>query len=178
MSRQITCLVVCGTAESLQMASDEAFEAAVAEACKKFGVRDVHVEQRIAVKYLLRRRDVFACFPTGFGKSLIYQIQPSVASSLELRGFPSEPMVVVISPLNSLMRDQVTALQGRGIRAFQVGCSVEDDASIKNGECSIFFGSPELLIGRDEWRLALQESPLKYRVIAVVVDEVHTVIQW
>ena len=111
-------------------------------------------------------------------KSLIYQILPSVASSLELRAFPSEPMVVVISPLNLLMRDQVTALQGRGIRAFQVGCSVEDDASIKNGECSIFFGSPELLIGRDEWRLALQELPLKDRVIAVVVDEVHTVIQW
>ena len=88
---------------------------------------------------------------------------------------PDGPIVIVVSPLRSLMRDQVLSLQGNGTRAFQVGWCVQDDDCIKNGDCSVFFGTSEVLLGTEEWRSSLQTSQLKDRLIAIAVDEVHTV---
>ena len=159
-------------------ATDQALDEALLEACKTFGVPDVHVEQRLAIRCLLQGRDVFASFPTGYGKSLIYQILPLVAKMVSPSVYPDRPIVVVVSPLKSLMRDQVMSLQGKGLRAFQVGWCEQDDDCIKNGDCSVFFGTPEALLGTDEWRSSLQTWPLKDRLIAIAVDEVHTVTQW
>ena len=158
--------------------TDQVLDDAISEACKAFGVTDVHVEQRIAISCLLRGRDVFACFPAGYGKSLVYQILPLVSKLATPAVCPDGPIVIVVSPLRSLMRDQVLSLQGKGTRAFQVGWCVQDDDCIKNGDCSVFFGTPEVLLGTEEWRSSLQTSPLKDRLIAIAVDEVHTVTQW
>ena len=76
------------------------------------------------------------------------------------------------------MRDQVMSLQGKGLSAFQVGWCEQHDDCIKNGDYSVFFGTPEALLGTEKWRSSLQASPLKDRLIAIAVDEVHTVTQW
>ena len=145
-------------------ATDQALDEALLEACKTFGVPDIHVEQRLAIRCLLQGREVFASFPTGYGKSLIYQILPLVATV-----YPDRPIVVVFSPLKSLMSDQVMSLQGKGLRAFQMGWCEQDDDCIKNGDCSVFFGTPEVLLGTDEWRSSLQTWPLKDRLIVIII---------
>ena len=68
----------------------------------------------------LRGNDTFVSLPTGHGKSLIYQICPAVARELASieNQFPSEPVVVVISPLISLIADQISSCERMGINSF------------------------------------------------------------
>ena len=71
--------------------------------------------------------------PTGYGKSVIYQILPAIFDIM-LR--TEKSMVLVISPLNALMQDQITKLKDRGISPCMIqghGVVVEGDASIDSG---------------------------------------------
>lgn len=75
------------------------------------------------------RRDVFGQLPTGYGKSLTFQLLPGVLRSLNAKGyeFPANPLVVIISPLNSIVEDQVKYLRSLGIKAGYVGESKTSD---------------------------------------------------
>ena len=77
-------------------------------------------EQLSAIDAILRGRDTFVSVPTGFGKSLVYQVLPFWADWLTGRvtriSTSSKPVVMVVSPLLSLMHDQVVTL-GRRCRA-------------------------------------------------------------
>ena len=130
--------------------SDEAISSAVEQSCSQFGVESLKLLQRLALCQLVRGDDVLACFPTGYGKSLIFHMLPSVCSALRASGcsfFPANPIVVVAAPLLSLMRDQVASLTQRGVSAAMIGASKPSDAEIRAGGVSIVFGSPEVLIG-------------------------------
>ncbi|CAH3169313.1 unnamed protein product, partial [Porites lobata] len=63
---------------------------------------------KFIVEKIVGRRDVFEQLPTGYGKSLTFQLLPGVLKSLNAKGydFPSTPLVVVISPLMSIIEDQ------------------------------------------------------------------------
>ena len=76
-------------------------------------------EQRSVVQAFLDGHDVLVCLPAGSGKSLCYWILPGVFD--RLRGLDSYSIVVVVSPLKALMREQVEALKGRGSRTVCVG---------------------------------------------------------
>ena len=77
-------------------------------------------KQREALKYLFEGNDVFVWFPTGYGKSICYQLLPFL---LDMKfGRTEAPaversVVLVVSPLVSLMVDQVSSLQSRGVPA-------------------------------------------------------------
>ena len=86
--------------------------------------------------------------------------------------------MLVVTPLKSLMRDQVAILKRKRIAAVFVGESDSSDAAVKVGKFSYVYGSPEVLVGSREWRCALQANELRERLVAVVVDEAHTVVQW
>ena len=92
--------------------------------------------------------------------------------------FPINPIVVVAAPLLSLMRDQVASLTEHGVSAAMIGGGKTSDEKIKAGRVSVVFGSPEMLIGSSRWRMTIQESAFQTSVVAVVADEVHTVVQW
>ena len=94
------------------------------------------------------------------------------------RAFAIDPIVLVVAPLLSLMKDQVAYLTECGVRACMIGASQATDKEIKAGKFEIVFGSPEILVGQKSWRLALQEGVFRDRVVAIVADEVHTVVQW
>ena len=123
----------------------------------------------MAAEYILAGRDVFVSFPTGFGKSAIYQV--CHLSSLTIRAvmkflrsegayhFPENPVVVIASPLKALM-DQVTILRKKGLTAAVVEESPETDSRVKKGLCSLVYGSPEALVGSKKWLGALQMSHL------------------
>ena len=95
---------------SVKMAEDvEGFESAVRKACQVFGVEKRFSQQFQALKTFVSGTDVFLNLPTGFGKSLVFQMAPLVQAELS-RGhdrFAANPVILIISPLVSLMEDQL-----------------------------------------------------------------------
>ena len=98
--------------------------------------------QSKALFLVLNSEDTFVSLPTGHGKSLIYQLAPSVSKHL---GLLSEvPIVLVISPLNALIDDQIASVTKQGITSCKLDASsLEDTVSLAGHE--ILFTSPEVL---------------------------------
>ena len=124
----------------------------------------------------LSGNDTFVSLPTGHGKSLIYQICPMIAkelASVENR-FPSDPMLVVISPLNSLIADQINSCERMGLKACKV--ELETTATLQKGcDRQLLYASPEIFENEDARKLLQMYCD---RIIGVVVDESHCIVQW
>ena len=125
--------------------------------------------QEEIITSILSGRDVIAILPTGGGKSLCYQL-PAVMS---------EKLTVVVSPLIALMKDQVDALEVRGIRATYINASLDRDEAAKSlsdvsdGAVRILYIAPERFASADFRRLF--EA---WDVGLFAVDEAHCVSQW
>ena len=162
--------------------SDDAMTIAIDQSCPQFDIASVKPLQRLALSQLVRGDDVLACLPTGLGKSLIFHLPPNVCNVLRTvdysRAFAIDPIVLVVASLLSLMKDQVAYLTECGVRASMIDASQATDKKIMAGKFEIVFGSREILVGQKTWRLALQEGVFRDRGLAIVVDEVHTVVQW
>lgn len=134
-----------------------------------FGYDSFREGQEELIDSLLAGQDVFGIMPTGAGKSLCYQIP-----ALMFRG-----ITLVISPLISLMKDQVAALNQAGVYAAYLNSSLTQGQYFKaldfakRGKYKIIYVAPERL---------LTDSFLDFAVHAdisfVSVDEVHCVSQW
>ncbi|WP_437947276.1 ATP-dependent DNA helicase RecQ [Sorangium sp. So ce296] len=136
----------------------------------RFGIASFRPWQREAIDALLGGAGrVLVVAPTGGGKSLCYQL-PAVA----LPG-----TTLVLSPLISLMEDQVRALEVRGIPATFVASSLPREengrrlAALRRGEYKLVYAAPERL-AFDGFLEALAES----RLSLVAVDEAHCIVQW
>ena len=136
---------------------------------EKFGFQDFLPGQREAIGALLDGEDVFALWPTGGGKSLIYQF-PAVARP---------GLTVVVSPLIALMRDQAQKLQKLGLAAAALHADLEAKAyakicdDLERRRLSLLYLSPERLA--DPAALSLLRDA-DVRLLAV--DEAHCVSQW
>ena len=134
-----------------------------------FGYDSFREGQEELIDCLLAGQDVFGIMPTGAGKSLCYQIPALMFSGITL----------VISPLISLMKDQVAALNQAGVYAAYLNSSLTQGQYFKaldfarRGKYKIIYVAPERL---------LTESFLDFAVHADIsflsVDEVHCVSQW
>ncbi len=88
--------------------------------CEVHGIDFLKDVQEFCLRYLVEsKRDILTCFPTGFGKSIIFQAWPTLCQHLE--GFPADPILLVVCPLISLMEDQVKCLTEKGISAAYAG---------------------------------------------------------
>jgi ATP-dependent DNA helicase RecQ len=134
-----------------------------------FGIEHLRDGQQRVIDSVLDGKDTLAIMPTGSGKSLCYQIPARIL----------EGMSVVVSPLISLMKDQLEKLGELGIRAVQVNSSLSAEeerealAAIAESRCEIVFCTPE--------RLTTPEfvDVLKgVKLALVVVDEAHCISQW
>lgn len=97
----------------------DTMEHAFAKVCEIFGIESLNKHQENAIKYVVKeKKDVFVNLLTGFLKSLIYQVLPLVYSCLQ--STVEKNIVVVISPLTSLMKDQVLRLISFGITAISL----------------------------------------------------------
>jgi len=135
---------------------------------EKFGYSSFRPGQEEVIEAILAGTDALAVMPTGAGKSLCYQIP-----ALMLDG-----MTIVISPLISLMKDQVSALKEAGCGAAFLNSSLSGSEyydtmeEITNGMIKLLYIAPERLQRADMSELAMDNVPL------VVVDEAHCVSQW
>ena len=134
-----------------------------------FGYRSFRRGQEDVVDSLLSGRDALAIMPTGAGKSLCYQVP-----ALMLDG-----VTLVVSPLISLMKDQVNALTAQGVRAAYLNSSLSDvqfDKALRNmanGIYKIVYVAPERLKSSRFIRAAKS-----IRIPLIAVDEAHCVSQW
>ena len=130
-------------------------------------------EQETALAEFLDGKDVLAVLPTGFGKSLIYQLAPLVTKKI----YPSiSPIFIVISPLVELMNDQIKEASKLGITAMRL--DVHSDKDILEGRCQLVFGSPETWLLNEKWRTMLANPVYRQNLKGIVVDEVHVAYKW
>ncbi len=135
----------------------------------RFGIRTLRPEQVEALKAVFAGRDTMAVLPTGYGKSLIYQV-PAVLS---------DRPTLVISPLIALMQDQQRGLQARRIPVVRLDSTLrvaerrENLARICKGGPLVVLTTPETLESKDA-RPALLEA----RPRLLCVDEAHCISEW
>ncbi|XP_057292020.1 ATP-dependent DNA helicase RecQ-like [Hydractinia symbiolongicarpus] len=154
-------------------------------------------KQAICLEALLKGNDVVAVLPTGFGKSIIFHL---LADLFPVKN--EKNIVLVISPLTSIINDQVKYLNGIGFSAavlnleqrkfeadeslFGSNDAVEDDhdgtnitidCGIKNGDIKILFAHPESFLS-DQGRSILKSKIYQQNVVACVADEAHCVEMW
>ncbi|WP_424360646.1 RecQ family ATP-dependent DNA helicase [Methylocystis parvus] len=134
-----------------------------------FGFSDFLPGQREVIEAVLAGRDALAVMPTGSGKSLLYQLPAAAAPGL----------VVVASPLIALMRDQLRALEDKGLPAVALH-SGQDDAealaayeAVSSGRARLLYAAPERLATE-----GTQNLLRKNRVSLFAVDEAHCVSHW
>ena len=144
-------------------------------------------EQLEAIRHIYDGKDVFLWLPTGFGKSICYETLPFVFDyKLErVSGTTSSSVVLVVSPLVSLMADQVSSLRKRGVKAAILGghAGVAKELQVtvndlRSCDFSLLFSSPEAIAVAENWRQKLLTPPLSSRVVAIAVDEAHCVSKW
>ena len=154
----------------------EAINDAVTVAGQQPGFSQLREKQRLAVVNFMLGNDVFVSLPTGSGKSLCYWVLPK---AFDIVNKSSGSLVIVISPLIALMKDQVQVLTEKGINAiYSGGAEEEETETIKCGEYQIIFFSPESLLCNLEWRDMLQSPIYQEKLVAFVVDEAHCVKKW
>ena len=136
---------------------------------KVFGFREFRPDQERIVRAILEKRDVFAVMPTGGGKSLCYQLPAAL--------LPGTCMV--ISPLISLMKDQVDGARANGIHAAYLNSSLssEEQALVVRDLLSNSFDL--LYVAPERFTLDhFQEMLGQVNISMAVIDEAHCISEW
>ena len=134
-----------------------------------WGYSSFRAGQEEIINHLLQKKSVLAIMPTGGGKSICFQI-PALLF---------ENQTVVVSPLVSLMNDQVVALKDVGVKAERVHSDMPDVDRVKawedfkKGDTKILYISPESLM---QHSILSELKPL--RISMFVIDEAHCISKW
>ncbi len=134
-----------------------------------FGFSTFLPGQAEVVEAVLAGRDTLAVMPTGSGKSLLYQLPAAAGPGL----------VVVASPLIALMRDQLRALEGKGLPAVALHSAQDDEEAmaafeaVSSGRARLLYVAPERLT-----QPGMQSLLRNNRIRLFAVDEAHCVSHW
>ena len=134
-----------------------------------FGYDAFRPLQETCIQSVLDKKDTVLIMPTGGGKSLCYQIPALILPGL----------TVVISPLISLMKDQVSQLKSLGVEAEVLNSSLTPEeydtnqARVRSGKTKLLFCAPETLFKED-----ILEMLGSCRVDCVTIDEAHCISEW
>jgi ATP-dependent DNA helicase RecQ len=156
------------TGERVRALADGGGDAALAALQELFGYPTFRAGQGEIIQAVLAGRDCLGVMPTGAGKSVTYQIPARLQGGVTL----------VVSPLISLMKDQVDAMTEVGIRATFLNSSLDPqerarrEARLRSGEFELLYAAPEGIdasVGR-----VLESLDLKL----IAVDEAHCISEW
>ncbi len=134
-----------------------------------FGLPDFRPHQREIIEHVVSGGDAFVLMPTGGGKSLCYQ----------LPALHRDGLCIVVSPLISLMKDQVDALLANGVRAAMYNSTLPAAearsvlARLHHGELDLLYVAPERMM-----RPGFLHSLEALQVALIAIDEAHCVSQW
>ncbi len=134
-----------------------------------FGYESFRQGQDSLIQAILQGRDVLGIMPTGAGKSICYQVPALMLSGL----------CIVISPLISLMQDQVEQLVSNGVPAVYLNSSLSEEelrqtlGKIYRGEVKLLYTAPERLDTP-----SMQQIGEQIPISMLMVDEAHCVSQW
>ena len=151
------------------MSSPAGLASATTALCRHFGYERFRPAQRRVLASVLAGRHVLAVLPTGGGKSICFQIPALIRPGL----------TIVISPLISLMQDQVEAARRRGLPAAFVNSSLDPGTqsevleSVRSGATRLLYAAPERLP-----RLARELGEAGVRPAMLAVDEAHCISEW
>ena len=155
-------------------------------------------KQVLCLEAVYLGKDLLAILPTGYGKSLIFHLLPSLSeknrrSSSLPQQVPSPVVVLVMSPLNSLMSDQLRRINSVRNRADVLSLSKLkdqagehavldktniDDSRLKSAGYDFIFTHPEACLSTKQGVALFQSDAYKRAVLAVVVDEAHCILEW
>lgn len=136
---------------------------------KYYGYRSFRKGQEDIINSIINGKDVLAVMPTGGGKSICYQVP----------AFCMDGITIVISPLISLMKDQVDTLKAMGVKASFINSSLSPKKynevleNINNDEIKIIYVAPERLDNIEFINLMKQKN-----VAQIAIDEAHCISQW
>ena len=152
---------------------------------RRFGHENFRSTQRTIIDRTLSGGDSLVIMPTGGGKSICFQI-PALVFAQEfskktsrLRDSERPPLTLVLSPLIALMKDQVDALQAKGIEATFVNSSLDRDernrryTQIAEGLYSLLYVTPERF-RKEDFVTVLRKREVKL----LAVDEAHCISEW
>lgn len=149
---------------------------------ERFHLRGFRPNQLEAINATLSGKDTFVLMPTGGGKSLCYQL-PSIIRSGKTKG-----VTVVISPLLSLMHDQVEHLKKLKIQAFLINSEVtREERMLVMGSLremhvekfiQLLYITPEMISKSQMMINALRELYQRKKLARIVIDEAHCVSEW
>ncbi|GKT98734.1 bloom syndrome protein [Fusarium langsethiae] len=148
----------------------------------RFRMKGFRCNQLEAINATLGGKDAFVLMPTGGGKSLCYQL-PAVVKTGKTRG-----VTIVVSPLLSLMQDQVDHMKALGIQAvaFNGECSAEYKRQVMSAFnerspehfLELLYVTPEMVSKNVNFNNGLQTLHRKGKFARLVIDEAHCVSQW
>ena len=136
---------------------------------KYWGYTKFRLRQEEIINQIILKKDTLALLPTGGGKSLCYQIYSIINPGI----------CIVISPLISLMNDQVSFLKSKGIKSLFISSSISNidlDRSLNNclfGNVKLLYLSPEMIQNK-----VVLDKIKKMNVNLLVVDEAHCISEW
>ena len=139
---------------------------------KHFQLQEFKSWQLEIIKAVLERRNAFVLQPTGSGKSLCFQFPPLL----------TKRATIVLTPTLSLISDQCSALQVKGIQATYLGSTQKDkdvEERICNGEYDIIYTTPEKFFGKSlHMSEFFSELVSRGNVGLIAKDEAHLVYSW
>ncbi|PRR82558.1 DNA helicase RecQ [Clostridium vincentii] len=136
---------------------------------KYYGYKDFRPGQEKIISNILNKKDLLAVMPTGAGKSICFQIPALLLDGVTL----------VVSPLVSLMKDQVDALSSVGIKAAFLNSTLDTNEfnevlyGLKNNEYKMIYIAPERLDSR-----VFLDTINSISISQIAIDEAHCVSQW
>lgn len=149
---------------------------------ERFHLRGFRQNQLEAINATLGGKDAFVLMPTGGGKSLCYQL-PAIIRSGTTRG-----VTIVISPLLSLMEDQVEHLKKLGIQAFLINGEVPKpyknmvmsalEERVPEEYVELLYVTPEMVTKSEAILSRLASLHRRGKLARIVIDEAHCVSQW
>ena len=149
---------------------------------KEFCIKAAAVK---AVRQLFDGKDLVAVLRTGYGKSLIFQLlvfmdqrrQQKLHASVATR---TQISLLVISPLTSIIQDQINEVSSMGLSACSLVEKLDDLDSIRSGKYLLVYASPEAATTMKEFLELLKDrsSAFSQNIVGCVVDESHTLETW